>query len=70
MSEATRAWLYRISTAVIPLLAGYAIIEESAVPGWLALAAAVFNTGLASLNTSTAKLPPPPPVDHAQPNFD
>jgi len=60
MSEQTRAWLYRISTAVIPLLAGYAIIEEKQVAGWMALAAAVFNTGLASLNTST-KLPPPPP---------
>ena len=61
LSEPTRAWLYRISTALIPLLAAYAIIDESAVAGWVALAAAVFNTGLASANTST-KLPPPPPV--------
>ena len=61
MNEATRGWLYRISTAVIPLLASYAIIAEEQVAGWLALAAAIFNTGLASLNTSVKTLPPPSP---------
>jgi hypothetical protein len=61
LSEATRGWLYRVSTAVIPLLVIYGIIEESAVAGWVALAAAVFNTGLASLNTSVKTLPPPSP---------
>ena len=61
MNEQTRAWLYRISTAVITLLAVYGILEESAVAGWVALATAVFNTGLASVNTSTKapSLPPP-----------
>jgi hypothetical protein len=62
LSEPNRAWLYRISTALIPLLAAYAIIDESAVAGWVALAAAVFNTGMASVNTSTKTLPPPPPT--------
>jgi len=61
-SEPTRAWLYRISTAVIPLLAVYGILEESAVAGWIALAAAVFNTGMASVNTTTKQLPPPDPA--------
>ena len=61
MSEATRAWIYRISTVLIPLLASYGLVEENKVAGIVALVAAVLNTGLASVNTSTKapSLPPP-----------
>ena len=64
LTEPTRAWLYRVSLAVIPLLAVYGIIDESAVAGWAALAVAMFNTGLATVNTSL-KLPPPEPPEFA-----
>lgn len=51
-SEPTRAWIYRIITATIPILAYYGVITEDLAPMLLGLAAAFLGTGLAVLNTS------------------
>jgi len=54
--EKTRAWIYRITTALVPVLTGYGVIEDSKAALWLGLAGAVLGFGvsaLASANTST-----------------
>lgn len=53
MSEPTRAWIYRVLTAAVPLLIAYGVIGEQVAPLWVALGAAGLGTGLASANTST-----------------
>ena len=56
MSEKTRAYVYRIVLAVIPLLILFGLIPEDQSAEWVALAAAVLGTGaagLATVNTST-----------------
>lgn len=56
MSEKTRAYIYRIVLAVIPLLVVFGVVSEDQVTEWVALAAAVLGTGAAGLatgNTST-----------------
>jgi hypothetical protein len=58
MSEKTRAYIYRIAVAAVPLLVGYGVIEDSAAALWLGLAGAALGFGtnvLASANTSTKK---------------
>lgn len=50
--EATRAWIYRVTTAVLPLLTAYGVIADEKVPLIIALIAAVLNTGMAARNTS------------------
>jgi len=52
-SEAVRAWIYRVLTAVVPLLIAYGVVDDRTSVLWLALAGAALGTGLASLNTST-----------------
>jgi hypothetical protein len=52
-SEQTRAWLYRILTAAVPLLIAHGAMEEQTATLWLALAAATLGLGLATANTST-----------------
>lgn len=54
--QKTRAWIYRIATAAVPLLTGYGVIEDSKAALWLGIAGAVLGFGtsaLASANTST-----------------
>jgi hypothetical protein len=54
--EATRAWIYRICVAVVPLLTGYGVIEDSRAALWLGVAGAFLGFGsslLAASNTST-----------------
>ena len=76
MSEAKRAWLYRVSTAVIPLLASYSILNDADVAGWLAVVTAVFNTSLASVNTSPSRSAgskpwaPPQPRDRGNVSYE
>lgn len=53
MSESTRAYIYRVSLAVLPLLTAYGIVQESDVPLYIGLVAAILNVGLAVRNTST-----------------
>lgn len=54
MSEQTRGYIYRILTAVVPLLITYGVLDDHSAPLWIALGAAVLGTGLASANTSTS----------------
>lgn len=51
-SEPTRAWIYRVITAVIPILTYYGVITDDIAPMIVALAAAFLGTGLAVMNTS------------------
>jgi hypothetical protein len=53
MDEATRAWIYRIVTALIPIATAYGVVAESEAPLFVGLAAAILGTGLAAANTST-----------------
>lgn len=52
-TEPTRAWLYRIVLAALPVLTAYGVISEQEVALYAALAAAVLSTGLAAANTTT-----------------
>jgi hypothetical protein len=49
--EATRAWIYRVLTAALPLLTFYGVVADDAVPLIAGLIAAVFGAGLAAKNT-------------------
>jgi hypothetical protein len=51
--ESTRAYIYRVTLAVLPLLTAYGLVSENKVPFLIALAASILNVGLASANTST-----------------
>jgi hypothetical protein len=51
--EQTRAWIYRVLTAAVPLVAAYGIIDERTAALWVSLAAAILGTSLAAYNTST-----------------
>lgn len=46
-----RAWLYGIVTAIVPLLTIYGIVDQTAAPLWLALAASVLGTSTALAHT-------------------
>lgn len=53
--ERTRAYLYRISIALMPLLIMYGVISEHAAALWVGVLAAVLSVGestLAARNTS------------------
>jgi hypothetical protein len=54
VNEAMRAWIYRVSLAVLPLLIVFGVVQKEDAALWVALAGAVLNTGLASANTSTS----------------
>lgn len=59
--EHVRAWLYRVATAVVPLLVAYGVIAESEAALWVGLAGAVLSAGegaLASRHTSTRRTDP------------
>ena len=53
MKQSTRAYLYRLSTAVVPVLVSYGMLSDEKAAVWVGLAGAVFSTGLAAVNTST-----------------
>jgi len=53
LSEPTRAWIYRVLTAAVPLTIAYGVTTEATAALWLALAQAVLGLGLAARNTST-----------------
>lgn len=56
MNERTRAWIYRIAIAAVPLLVMYGLVEDSQAALWLGVIGAILGTGtnvLASANTST-----------------
>lgn len=51
--ESNRAYIYRVSLAVIPLLTAYGIVSDTLAAQIVGLVGAVFNAGLAAANTST-----------------
>lgn len=51
--EHLRAWLYRVSLAVIPLLVAHGVITETDATLYLAVVLAVLDIGLATAHTST-----------------
>ena len=51
--EATRAWIYRVLTAAVPIITAYGIIDGRTAALWLGLVAAILGTSLAAYNTST-----------------
>ena len=51
--EVTRAWIYRVLTAAVPLVAAYGFIDQRTAALWVSLAGAILGTGLAAYNTST-----------------
>lgn len=56
MKESTRAYLYRVSIAVQPILVGYGLLSDSNAALWLGLVGAVLGVGTnvaAAANTST-----------------
>lgn len=56
--EKTRAWIYRISLALVPILTGYGLIEDSKAALWVGVVGAILGFGtnaLASANTSTKR---------------
>ena len=46
-----RAWLYGIITALVPILTIYGIIDQTAAPLWVSLAASVLGTATALAHT-------------------
>lgn len=53
MSETTRAYIYRVLTALSVVVVAYGWLSEAEVALWLGVAAAVLGNGLAAVNTST-----------------
>jgi hypothetical protein len=53
MSEATRAWIYRVSLALIAVGVIYGVVSEEQAVAWGAVVLAVTGNGLAALNTTT-----------------
>ena len=57
LTEARRAWLYRVALAVMAILTIYGIVDSTTAPAWLAVIFAVLGlgtSGLAAVNTSTS----------------
>lgn len=53
MSETTRAYIYRVLTALSVVAVAYGVLTEQEVALWLTVAAAVLGNGLAAINTTT-----------------
>lgn len=52
-NQRTRAWLYRVLLAVVPLLLAYGVLDERTLALWLGLGGAVLGIGTAAYNTTT-----------------
>ena len=53
MTEATRAYIYRILLAVSALATGYGLVTGEKAALWLAVASAIIGNGQATAFTST-----------------
>lgn len=51
--QSTRAYLYRVLSGGLAVLAGYDLVRDTDVPLWLALGGAMLGLGVASANTPT-----------------
>ena len=54
-NEATRAYIYRVLIALVPIALAYGIVDAKQLPIWLGLISALLGFGMASMNTSTKK---------------
>lgn len=66
MTEATRAWIYRVVFAALGLGLVYGIINSENIDDWILLVGAVLGVGtngLASLHTSTKRPEQPEALD-------
>jgi len=54
-SEAVRARLYVVFTAVVALAGIYGLVDEKQAAGWVALASALLSGSMAIANTSFTK---------------
>lgn len=50
-TQATRAWIYRVTTAAMPLLIVYGVVTDETAPLWVGMAAAILGTGTAAAHT-------------------
>lgn len=55
MNESTRAYIYRILLAIVPIAQSYGLVNDSDAALIVSLVAAVFGVGLATFNTSTGR---------------
>lgn len=53
MDEKTRAYIYRVAVAVLPLLVILGVVSQEVVPVVVSILAAALLPGLAAANTST-----------------
>lgn len=53
LTEAQRAWVYRVSLGIIAILVVYGFLTEEQAAAWVGLVLAATGNGLAALNTST-----------------
>lgn len=51
LTPRVRAWLYGISTTLVPLLVAYGVVDQQQAPLWVALAASILATGTALVHT-------------------
>lgn len=56
LTEARRAYIYRVLLTLQPLIVFYGVASSTAVALWLTTASAVLGLGLATANTSTKKV--------------
>jgi hypothetical protein len=56
MTEATRAYIYRVLLALQPLIVAYGLTTDTEAVLWLSVVSAFLGTGLAAKNTSTEKV--------------
>ena len=53
LTPTRRAWIYRVSLALIALAVIYGLMSNEQAAGWVAVVLAITGNGLAALNTST-----------------
>lgn len=51
LTPQVRTWLYRVITALVPLLIIYGVLDEQTAPLWIALAASILGTSTALAHT-------------------
>lgn len=59
LTPQVRRYIYAVTTAVVPLLVVYGVLDEHTAPLWLALAAQVTATATAYVHTPAVTPQPP-----------
>lgn len=50
-TQNVRAWIYRVATAVMPLLIAYGVVNEKDAALWIGAVTSLTVSGLAAVNT-------------------